>query len=336
MNHPTTQLIPYETLRREVKKTLLLGQQKIEREKVRTYWKTGKLIDQHIKTTYSSRPDFGKRVVIRLSRDLGIAETVLYRCIRFAQCFPNLATWPNLSWSHYRILITLPHTKQRLQITEQANSLEWSVKQLEDKIREIGKGPKPRSIPRRAKHFIPKRGRLHTYRIVRQKSSTALFIDLGFSSFVELPKEFTKHLKENDIVEAKSFSDIKIFNPATSSDLYTYRAELERVIDGDTVWMRVHLGFNFWLRQKLRLRDLDAAELGTKEGEKAKRFVEDQLKNVSAAVVTTTKPDKYDRYLSDIWIGETNLNRLLLQHSLACLKRIFSHSDWDDTNLGRF
>ena len=38
----------YAALRHKVKETLLLGQQKIDQAKVRTYWETGRLIDQHI------------------------------------------------------------------------------------------------------------------------------------------------------------------------------------------------------------------------------------------------------------------------------------------------
>ena len=53
-------------------------------------------------------------------------------------------------------------------------------------------------------------------------------------------------------------------------------------------------------------------------------------------IVTTTKPDKWDRYLSDVWIGETNLNQLLLDKRLAKFKTDYTDSDWDESNWGRF
>ena len=45
---PTHAIAAYETLRRKVKETLLLGQERIEQEKVRTYWETGRLINEYL------------------------------------------------------------------------------------------------------------------------------------------------------------------------------------------------------------------------------------------------------------------------------------------------
>lgn len=102
------------------------------------------------------------------------------------------------------------------------------------------------------------------------------------------------------------------------------------------MWLQISLGFGFWVRQKVRLRGIDAAELDTAAGRKAKRLIEAECAKVSEIIVTTTKPDKYDRYLSDLWIGETNLNKLLLSKGLARLKTEISEPDWDDSNQGRF
>gem|GEM_PF-5430612 len=52
--------------------------------------------------------------------------------------------------------------------------------------------------------------------------------------------------------------------------------------------------------------------------------------------VTTTKPDKYDRYLSDVWIGDANLNQLLLSTGHARLLRQLPDTLWDESNWGRF
>ena len=101
--------------------------------------------------------------------------------------------------------------------------------------------------------------------------------------------------------------------------------------------MRIDLGFDFWVRQKLRLRGIDAPELDTKAGQAAKRFVEDKLVSVPFTIITTTKPDKYDRYLSDVWIdADSNLNKRLLESGHARLKSDFSAGDWDLANWGRF
>jgi endonuclease YncB( thermonuclease family) len=76
---------------------------------------------------------------------------------------------------------------------------------------------------------------------------------------------------------------------------------VERVVDGDTLWVVVHCGFNSFTRQKLRLRGIDTPELGSPEGEKSKRFVEKRLKGLPFVVIKTYKSDKYDRYLTDLF-----------------------------------
>ena len=42
--------------------------------------------------------------------------------------------------------------------------------------------------------------------------------------------------------------------------------------------------------------------MNTPEGKAAKRFVQALVDRAKAVVVTTTKPDKYDRYLADVFL----------------------------------
>ena len=56
----------------------------------------------------------------RLASDLKISDTVLYRCARFAQCFPILADRPKLTWAHYRVLIPVEDTVQRRALEREA------------------------------------------------------------------------------------------------------------------------------------------------------------------------------------------------------------------------
>ncbi len=70
-----------------------------------------------------------------------------------------------------------------------------------------------------------------------------------------------------------------------------------RVIDGDTLQVRIDLGFSIVIEQRLRLRGLDAPELGTGQGLATKRFVESRLKDCKFLIIKTHGSDKYDRYL---------------------------------------
>lgn len=58
---------------------------------------------------------------------------------------------------------------------------------------------------------------------------------------------------------------------------YRYRAYAERVIDGDTYLLRVDLGFHVAISIMVRLYNVDAAKLGTPEGDEARIFVSSLL-----------------------------------------------------------
>ena len=251
-------------------------------------------------------------------------------------------------------MIPIEEDEKRFDLERRAARLGWTTPELIEKIkkesRENGTGPLAPSSKKGISSFQPKRGILHTYQVLHLEhvglkgehpgSEETLSIDLGFSTFMGLPGGIAKHFKEDDIVKAgtgRAVPLLKALPKATEADLYTYRAELARVIDADTHWMRIDLGlFNLKLRQKLRLRGIDAPELSTQAGQKAKRFVEQQFKKASEIIITTTKPDKYDRYLSDVWLGGVNLNKLLLEKGLARTRTDFSEDDWTDLNWGRF
>ena len=127
-----------------------------------------------------------------------------------------------------------------------------------------------------------------------------------------------------------------------AADLFAYPAELIRVVDGDTLWMKISLTrlpfggitSELWIKEKLRLRGIDSPELGTPEGDAAKRFMTSVLSEAKAITITTTKPDKWDRYLSDIFLevpgGEViYLNNHLLANGHAIRYDRVKLEDWD-------
>jgi len=93
--------------------------------------------------------------------------------------------------------------------------------------------------------------------------------------------------------------------------------------------MEIYLKAKKWLKEKLRLRGLDVPELDTAEGKAARRFVEELIGESVAVTITTTKPDKWDRYLSDVFLEtksghELFLNNLLLENGHAMRKDKFT------------
>jgi len=107
--------------------------------------------------------------------------------------------------------------------------------------------------------------------------------------------------------------------------MFEYAAELIAVVDADTLKLKIDLGFSVFVKQSCRLARIDAPEMSTMDGFTARQFVVDALAAVTALKVSTSKPDKYGRWLVDLsfqspptgaqWI---NLSDLLLstQHAV--------------------
>ncbi len=112
--------------------------------------------------------------------------------------------------------------------------------------------------------------------------------------------------------KATHFKAISGLRPA---DRYLYRAQISRIVDGDTFVAFIDLGFGILTRQRLRLRCVDAPELGQDRGRAVMQFVEKRLAKCPLVLLKTHATDKYDRYLSDILYlpGSAESDRILEQ-----------------------
>ena len=106
--------------------------------------------------------------------------------------------------------------------------------------------------------------------------------------------------------------------------MYEYSAKLDRVVDGDTVDAMIDLGFNTWAHKRIRLMGIDAPETRTRDlDEKAQGFVtKERLESLLEAaegvfVLQSHGVGKYGRCLGTIFIGQENINELLLSEGLA-------------------
>ena len=319
----------YSQLRNKVRQVLLLGQQKIEREKIKTYWQTGKLISEYIlkDIQYAER---GKEVVLRLSKDMNISERLLYQTIQFARAFPkvNSCSLSNLSWSHWRRLASIPDSERRDQLVKSAESNEWTAEELSTRLTKIRELEFRDSLNVNHKPLpIPILGPFWTYQIkdsesIHSKRSDILWVDLGFQVFLEAERFEARKIKANDVVTSTKDKDhtysLRKSENITTDHLFTYKAYVERIIDGDTLKVQIDLGFDIWRRQTIRLRGIDSYEMDTREGKRAKEFVERELKNEPFVILKSTRDDKYGRYLGDIFCGESKyLNQKLLNERLA-------------------
>jgi endonuclease YncB( thermonuclease family) len=271
----------YTALRTAVRQTIELGKQRavqaLDREKVRTSWEIGKLILEHILLN-QSRADYGEKVIEKLSKDLGVSVREINYMLEFAREYPIQPTSAKLSWSHYRELLSVNKSETRKQLTSQTAKNDWTILELRSEIKKIKTVAKMPKKTETLKAVTP--AALDVFRTREVSGKTV--IDLGFSTYLEKSSA------------NKKLSFVKDRN-------FTYRAELESVVDGDTLWCVVYLGLGVKTRQKLRLAKINAPELDSKEGQAAKKFLSKKIEKGSQIILSTTKSDKYDRYLADIW-----------------------------------
>lgn len=318
----------YTFVRDQIRETLSLGQQRIEQEKVLTYWKIGKLISKHILAN-GDRAEYGAKVMARLAGDLDLDETVLNRMLKFYKAFPIPAARQELTWTHYRLLLTVDDPETRNALADKANANQWTTDLLEQKIRDritLDSNDDPNG-KKKLEQLQPKRGTLYTFQILQINflhGKPELVIDLGFKVTKDLSPSSSNgaKFKAGQIVEGVAPKNSnEVFRITTSkrteADLYTYRARVERVVDADTLLVWIDLGFEMGLRQYLRLRGINMPEKDTRQGKRAADFVTTQLAGVSEIILCSSKHDIFDRYLADVFIpnkaGDIYLNNLLLE-----------------------
>jgi endonuclease YncB( thermonuclease family) len=330
----------YAELRRDVAAALHLGQRAIERAKLETYWKTGWLLDAHLQL-HAHEVGYGTQTIRRLARDLETDSSVLYRCLRFARAYPIFAGRQKLAWAHYRVLSFIEDEAVRKALEIQALNHGWIAEELEERVRALNT-PNDAAVttdgaatsPADTRPLTAKRGTPGIYPVITRRGRPA--VDLGFKLYFRLPADDVRRLRlaAGSIVQAGSDGALVRDDTATKADFYTYRTLEVRVVDGDTLAVTVDLPPHDEADKKLRLRGLNCPELDTPEGKAAKRFVQNLIDQTQEVIVTTTKPDKYDRYLADVYLllnpgQEIYLNNLLLEKGHAVRMEGSTPKAWD-------
>ncbi len=341
----------FEALVVAVRKALIVGQARADQAYLDSYRITGFLIDAHI-LFFKERAGYGEQVIPQLAREIGVGERLLYRCLRFVREYPILSGRTELSWSHYRVLLDVADKSERKALETAACKNHWVAEELERRVREFNATIDVEATvveaggggARRAhKPLVPARGATGVYRVATVDGKRV--VDLGFAEYFDLSEEQAGEFKDGALVHLDGGGRVTLAEGATKADLFNYRVELIRVVDGDTLWVRIYLRPRQWVKRKLRLRGLDCPELSTPEGKAAKRFVEALLANAVSITINTTKPDKYDRYLADVFLeGDFSqlsalnsqsseaplfLNNALLGNGQATRKDAWEFGDWE-------
>lgn len=86
--------------------------------------------------------------------------------------------------------------------------------------------------------------------------------------------------------------------------MFQYQAQVVRVVDGDTIYLDIDLGFFIRMTISVRLYGVNTPELRGETraaGLQAKAYVATALPVGSTVVAKTYKAEKYGRYLADIY-----------------------------------
>ena len=224
-----------------------------------------------------------------------------------------------MSWTNYRAFLKIPDQTSRDALFDKVKAKRVTARELRSRIKHIKRQAQPDVTLKINK------GTLYTYctdtQVFIKTTKGRSVVDVGFGLLREVPSRNIEGLAPGTVVESRIENEgpVLVESLRTTTDLYTYRAYLDYVIDGDTIVLYVDLGFETYSRQKLRLRSIDTPEIATTEGKNAKTFVEEILKRSKTITIKTYRKDKYDRYLADVFVGskEIFLNQQLLDEKLA-------------------
>ena len=97
---------------------------------------------------------------------------------------------------------------------------------------------------------------------------------------------------------------------------YIYRGKLERVVDGDTIAALIDVGFDIWVKKRIRYRGIDTWESRTRDLEEKKKGLAAKERNKELLEKVSSKSGyfrlksygvgKYGRVLADIFIMDAN------------------------------
>lgn len=297
----------YDTLvaaiREELRRGLARAEEAVYRQRVLTYWHIGRHINGFLLKT--SGPDIVHLSVV--AENLDFSLDVIRKILKFYRCFPKLPAKPPLSWSQYRALLTAPAARRTL-LLKRAISEDIGADELYALISISRHEGRPSSVPAgSAPKLDYKRGRLFTYKTLQGKhlklKKGEIMVDGGFKWRRKVKVGAGSKLTGGHIVRSVKTEngdyELKYCNDDPSS-LYTYKAEVARVVDADTFLLTIDTGFDNWLDSRVRLRGIDAPEISTALGRRAYRYVKKALGN-RPVVIKSYKEEKYGRYLVDLF-----------------------------------
>ncbi len=125
---------------------------------------------------------------------------------------------------------------------------------------------------------------------------------------------------------------------------YIYRGKLERVVDGDTIDALIDVGFDIWVKKRIRYKGIDTWESRTRDLAEKAKGLEAKARNKELLMEVSSKSGyfrlksygvgKYGRVLGEIFIEDNegkqyNINETLITEGHAYIydggkKKVFT------------
>tara|TARA_R110002167_G_scaffold339442_1_gene547151 strand:+ start:54 stop:398 length:345 start_codon:yes stop_codon:yes gene_type:complete len=104
--------------------------------------------------------------------------------------------------------------------------------------------------------------------------------------------------------------------------MYTYKAKLDRVVDGDTVDAHIDLGFDITIHKRIRLAGIDSPESRTRDLEEKARGLASKDKLIELLgdgnfILESKEVGKYGRVLGTLIVEDININDTLVEEGFA-------------------
>ena len=133
-------------------------------------------------------------------------------------------------------------------------------------------------------------------------------------------------------------------NKKIKMEKYIYRAKLVKVVDGDTIDALIDVGFDIWIKKRIRYKGIDTWESRTRDLDEKKKGLAAKARNKELLESVSNKSGyfriksygtgKYGRVLADIFVQDKegnsiNVNQQLIKEGHAYIyeggkKKVFT------------
>ena len=289
-----------------------LAEVSLEASNMRTmkmHWDAGREIVEIEQGGKETAP-YGTGLLKRLAKDLsqslpkGVSDRLLTYERKFFNEYEISQLSAKLSWSHYRVLLEVRARKDRRRLEKQAIEQQLSHHALRRVVRRLNGGKLDGE--KACQPLTPRVARPNLVKVVTAETAEGptLLADCGFRQLAALPANAPGALRAGDILEyteRQRGASLRIVS-CTRGEQYCYEGHVQSVVDGDTITACLKQCFYRFTIQPLRLRGVNAAELGTPEGDRWKQLLAQRLQPGTPVRVLTYHWDMYGRYVADVFV----------------------------------